>query len=213
MAKNFSSRFVSLPCAILAGVHGEPDFDDLSAIHRVLAGDQEAFRPIVERYGERIRRFCRSRLGSEEEAEDTAQDIFLRVYRSLGTFRLGQSFPVWLFSIAANRTRTRLLRFATEKARISAAEREAKASVAEDPADEALRRLEAAALRKAVAALPSDQRGPVELYYFAELSVSETARVLGLGEEAVKSRLFRARRLLRELLENPQPQEDPGGNH
>jgi RNA polymerase sigma-70 factor (ECF subfamily) len=193
-------------------VNGEPDFDDLAAIHRVLAGDQAAFRSIVERYGERVRRFCRARLGSQEEAEDTAQDIFLRVYRSLRTFRLGQSFPVWLFSIAANRTRTRLLRFATEKARISAAERDAEAAVAEDPADEALRHLEAAALRKAVASLPLEQRGPVELYYFAELSIAETAHVLSLGEEAVKSRLFRARKQLRELLENPQPQTDPGGN-
>jgi RNA polymerase sigma-70 factor (ECF subfamily) len=130
---------------------------------------------------------------------------------------LGQSFPVWLFSIAANRTRTKLLRFATEKARISAAGREAAASAAngasaaEDPAAEALRRLEAAELRRAVAALPKDQREPVELYYFAELSIAETARVLGLGEEAIKSRLFRARKQLREMLEKPQPQADPGG--
>ncbi|HOX32089.1 MAG TPA: sigma-70 family RNA polymerase sigma factor [Spirochaetales bacterium] len=184
---------------------GRDGLDDLEAIHRVLAGEREAFGPIVERYGARVLRFCRSRLGSDEEADDAAQEVFLRAYRSLESFRLGESFPAWLFSIAANRVRTRSLRRFADRAKAGKAAAAARAEPEPDPASEAERSLEAAELREAVARLPEEQRAAVELYYFAELSVAQAAGVLGIGEEALKSRLFRARARLRELVEGPQP--------
>jgi len=182
---------------------------DLADIHRVLAGDNRAFRPIVERYADRVLAFCRSRRLDEDEAADLTQDVFLRAFRSLGSFRLGESFPSWLFAIAANRIRSRGGKRSSEERKIEAVAAEEGARESPDALVEAERVFEAEAVRKAVATLPAEQRSVVELYYFAELSVAEVTVVLGIGEEAVKSRLFRARKKLRSLLESVNP-EQPG---
>ena len=187
------------------------DQADDDAVARVLSGDRDAFRSLVDRYGQRIAAFCGSRLRSEDEARDAAQEVFVRAYRSLGTFRRGESFPAWLFAIAANQLRTRFRVFASDRHKVEAAGSEAAAAAASDPAEEAADAIRAQALRRAVAALPRDQRLPVELYYFGELSVAEVARALGLGEEAVKTRLFRARKALRIALEGKQPREGSRG--
>lgn len=191
--------------------------DDVSLVHRALAGDETAFRSIVERYGDRVLRFCRSRLWSDEEAADAAQDVFLRVYRSLPRYRLGESFPAWLFAIAANRVRSRRSKLGTENLRVERAALEAAVSEggaetsAADPALLAERSAAAEELRRRVAELPEELRRPVELYYFAELSVADCAAALGLGEEALKSRLFRARKRLRQSLDRSQPGRLSGG--
>ncbi len=102
--------------------------------------------------------------------------------------------------------------FCIERSREVAFVRQQVTNPPDDPAGEAERACEFQALREAVSSLPVDLRKPVELYYFAQLSVEETAKVLRLGQEAVKSRLFRARKQLREALaENVQPKRPPGG--
>jgi len=181
------------------------DQADDEAVARVLSGDREAFRVLVDRYGQRIVAFCGSRLRSDDEARDIAQEVFVRAYRSLAAFRQGESFPAWLFAIAANQLRSRFRAFASDRHKVEAAGSEAASAAPADPADEAADAIRAQALRKAVAALPRDHRLPVELYYFGGLSVAETARAMGLGEEAVKTRLFRARKALRIALEGKQP--------
>ncbi len=181
------------------------DQADDEAVARVLSGDREAFRVLVDRYGQRIVAFCGSRLRSDDEARDIAQEVFVRAYRSLAAFRQGESFPAWLFAIAANQLRSRFRAFASDRHKVEAAGSEAASAAPTDPADEAADAIRAQALRKAVAALPRDHRLPVQLYYFGGLSVAETAQSLGLGEEAVKTRLFRARKALRIALEGKQP--------
>ncbi len=181
----------------------------------MLAGDKGAFRPLVERYADRVLAFCRSRRLEEEEAADISQEVFLRAYRSLRSFRIGESFPAWLFAIAANRVRTRGTKRGNDERKIAAIGAEAGSGVAPDSSIEVEKRLEAEAVRARVAELPPEQRRVVELYYFAELPVADVAGILGLGEEAVKSRLFRARKKLRSLLggdEEAQPRMEGGGS-
>lgn len=189
----------------------QEELEDQVLVHRSLSGEEEAFRRLVERYADRVLRFCEARLGPGEDAADAAQEVFIRVYRSLGSYRLGASFPAWLFAIAANRVRTRWARGALERKRAERSVAEAEGAVSPDPEGEALRSLEGEAVRLAVAALPRDQRECVELYYFGGLCVAECAEALGLGAEAVKSRLFRARRSLRAALEGGQPKSSSGG--
>jgi RNA polymerase sigma-70 factor (ECF subfamily) len=184
--------------------------DDVVVIQRVLGGDADAFRLIVRRYGGRLRGFCLARLGDADEADDAVQEVLLRAYRSLGTFRLGTSFASWLFAIAANRVRTRRVRTSARDALARRAADAARTAPASDPADQAVARIERDEVRRAVAALAGPLRAVVELYYFAGLSVEETASALGLGHEAVKSRLLRARRELARLAVEP-AQPDPGG--
>ena len=191
----------------------EPTDDDV--ISRVLGGEKNAYRTLVDRYGVRVLSFCRARLGSEDEAADAAQDVFIRAYSSLSKFKRGGSFPAWLFAIAANHVRTRFRLFGSMRRRIEAVARGTDAArdsrPEDDPAVAVLAEAEAAELRDAVADLPADLRGTVELYYFGGLPVADCAIALDIGEEAVKSRLFRARRQLRKALESAQPVSGSGG--
>ncbi len=177
------------------------DEEDIRAVHRTLSGDVEAFRFLVLKYADRMLSFCRSRTASEEDAADAAQETFTRAFRSLRTFRLGGSFAAWLFAIAANRTRTGWLKRASERHKVERAGYEAATVSPADPEEDALRRIETERVRGEVRLLPADLRSAVELYYFAELSVAETAQTLSVGDEAIKSRLFRARKVLRSALE------------
>jgi RNA polymerase sigma-70 factor (ECF subfamily) len=174
---------------------------DDAAIRRVLAGDRNAFGAIIGKYGARVIAFCRSRMKSEEEARDAAQEVFLRAYTSLDKFRLGERFPPWLFTIAANHVRTRFRLISADRRAAQAVRMQVEIAASSDPVDEADGAFRAESLRKAIATLGGDLRRAVELYYFAGLSVDETAKVLGVGGEAVKSRLFRARKALRKYLE------------
>jgi RNA polymerase sigma-70 factor (ECF subfamily) len=174
-----------------------PDDEDILSIQRVLAGDREAFSSIVSKYERRLRSYCRARL-PDTEVDDTVQDILIRAFRGLGGFRLGSSFSPWLFTIAFNVIAGRKHRFRNEE--------EKRQRFAAEPArdleeNEGLRLLEAEALLSAVRSLPGMYRDAVEMYYYAELPVEDIAKVLGVGNEAVKTRLFRARKLLRVALE------------
>ena len=182
--------------------------DDVVVIQRVLGGDADAFRLLVQRYGARLRGFCLARLGDPDEADDAVQDVLLRAYRSLGSFRLGSSFASWLFAIAANRVRTRRGRSSAREALSRRAADAARTEPVADPAGQAVAGLEREEVRRAVARLAWPLRVVVELYYFAGLPVDETAAALGLGAEAVKSRLLRARRELARRAGDPR--EPPG---
>ncbi|HWR11175.1 MAG TPA: RNA polymerase sigma factor [Rectinemataceae bacterium] len=190
---------------------GDARNDDDEVVARVLSGDREAYRFLVDRYGNRVVAFCRSRMKSDEDARDAAQDVFVRAFGSLASFRQGESFPAWLFAIAGNHVRTRFRLFSSERRKTEAAGIVAATAAPTDPTEDVERTLNGELLRRAVSALPVELRWPVEFYYFAELSVAETARVLGLGEEAVKTRLFRARKALRHLLEGKQPKSGSRG--
>ncbi|HEY9053224.1 MAG TPA: RNA polymerase sigma factor [Rectinemataceae bacterium] len=187
------------------------DADDDAAIGLVLSGDTQAYRIIVERYGPRMIAFCAMRLGSQDEARDLAQEVFLRAFSALKGFKRGESFSSWLFAIAANRIRTKFGVFASTQAKVDAVAIEEAVREPRDPSDEAIRSIQAAELRLAVASLPPELRNPVEYYYFAGLSVAQTAKLLGLSEEAVKTRLFRARAKLKAALEKRQPNKSLPG--
>lgn len=174
----------------------DSDEDDILSIQRVLSGDAGAFASLVRKYERRLRSYCRSRL-PESEVDDAVQDIFVKAFRSLGSFRLGASFSPWLFAIARSSIAGRKLRFRREEEKRARLAAEGLAT----SENGGLAELEAEYLLKAVAALPQAYREVVELYYLAELDTEGTADTLGIGVEAVKTRLFRARKLLREFME------------
>lgn len=186
--------------------------DEEFIIVRVLAGNSDSFRHLVEKYSPRVLAFCRARLLSEEDAQDAAQEVFLRAYKSLSSFKRGENFSVWLFAIAANNIRTHFKLFSSRKHKEEMLKRQLMVEPQSDPEEDAEQALELSALRDAVRSLPKDLQKPVALYYFAGLSVQETSRALGIGEEAVKTRLFRARGRLRTLVEkDAQPERSSRG--
>lgn len=185
------------------------NLDEKAAVEEILAGNSNAYRRIVEKYSARVLAFCRMRMRSEEDARDAAQEVFIRAYASLASFRSNENFASWLFAIAANNVRTHFRLFSSRKHKEEAFAKEIATAPIPDPAEEAEQNLRAEALRQAVLSLPPDLRKPVELYYFAGLSIEETASVLKLGQEAVKSRLFRARKALRQAFENSKAPSKP----
>jgi RNA polymerase sigma-70 factor (ECF subfamily) len=186
--------------------------DDSVVVARVLSGDREAYRSLIDKYGSRMLAFCRSRMRSDEDARDATQEVFLRAFGSLTTFRQEERFAAWLFAIAGNYVRTRFRIFSSERRKTEAAGILAAVATPSDPIVDVEQKFLSERLHHAVSALPPDLRWPIEFYYFAELSVAETARILSLGDEAVKTRLFRARKILRRALEDEQPERRSRGN-
>lgn len=180
--------------------------DELAAIGEVLRGNRDAFRLIVDRYKGLVVRLSLSFLGNREEAEEAAQEIFLRAYRSLHRFSLDRKLLPWLYSIAINHLRSAYGRMRRREEHVAAAESEPAAGADSDPQHLVLEELEKAALRRAVDSLPPTLREVTVLYYYEDLSVETIATILNIGEENVKSRLFRGRQKLREIL---RPERNP----
>jgi RNA polymerase sigma-70 factor, ECF subfamily len=167
---------------------------DAADAARVVAGDLSAFEGIVRRWQHRLVnlgwRFCRHRA----MAEDMAQEVFLKAFRSLASFRGESAFSTWLISIAVNTYRSRLRAegqplLSLDPTRIFAGER--------GPLHDLEDHQRAEAVRRAVLTLPERYRDAIVAYYFEEKDLAEAARVLGVAEGTLKARLHRARELLR----------------
>jgi RNA polymerase sigma factor (sigma-70 family) len=150
-------------------------------------------------------------LGAGEEADDVVQEAFVKAFRHLSRFRVGEPFGPWLLRIVANETRN-LTRSRRRRAalvlRLSAAD--PGGTAAAGPADEVLAAERRARLLAAVNALPGTERQVLVCRYFLELSEAETAQVLRWPVGSVKSRASRALSRLRGLLV---PGEQSGVSH
>ena len=143
---------------------------------------------LAGRYAGDIFRLAYARTGQRADAEDVMQEVFVRLLRARPAFRNGEHARAWLLRVAAN--------CANDWFRAPWRRREG--PLAESlPAPEGP---EPGGALEAVLTLPPKYRIPIHLYYYEELSVAEIAAVLGKSQGAVKSRLFRARAMLRELL-------------
>jgi len=177
--------------------------DDLDDIQRVLAGETEAFRPLVERHAPRVLAIARAMLGPGG-AEDAAQDVFAAALEHLAGYdpRRGP-FAAWLCAIARHRCLNERRR------RRPIAGRDPPPVAGGRSPDAALDEQETfARLDRALAALPAEQRATFVLVELAGLSHEEVAVIEGTARGTVKSRLSRAKERLRAAL-GPRPGEAP----
>lgn len=173
-------------------LHPEPAADDASLIAAARAGGSAAFERLFEHYYAMIHAFAYRLCGCSADADDLAQETFIKAARGLAGFR-GGDFRSWLYRIAANCARD-LQRGAARRARLeSAAAEQGWAENAEGPGVRA-------AIHEALAALPLEHRAAVTLVYFEGLNHAEAARVLGCAEATVSWRLFRGKRQLKTAL-------------
>jgi len=202
--------------AAVGAVAGHEELDE-ELVGRAVQGNAEAFDTLVLRYQDRIFNMLAHSCGSEDEAEDLAQETFLRAYRALGAFRQGSKFYTWLFRIAVNaafsRRRHETRRKRREGGRLDApddpaGEAQALREVLPDPAGgDPAASFEKEQLRKRVQEglrqLEPDYRGIVVLRDIEGLDYDTIAETLLISRAAVKSRLHRARmelaRVLKEL--------------
>jgi RNA polymerase sigma-70 factor (ECF subfamily) len=176
-----------------------PSLDDGAVVRRVLAGEVELFEVLLRRHDGRVYRTVRSILRDEDEAEDAMQAAWVRAYQHLAEWAGASSFSAWLVRIAANEALGRLRKRSRLVPVDEAGDDEGGIMDprAVNPEDRAAAHEAVRLLERAVDRLPSLYRSVYVLREIEQLSTAETAQSLGLGEEAVKVRLHRARAMLR----------------
>ncbi len=164
-------------------------------IARAKAGDVAAFERLSGAYADRLFMLLLRLLGDRGEAEDVAQDVMLRAWRAIASFRGKSSYFTWLYRIAVNEANRALERRARRPASvpIGPGELQLPASGLDDPAMRAEIRELRAALARAIGELPPDLRTAVVLRDVEGLSAQDAAVVAGVGLAAFKSRLHQAR--------------------
>ena len=179
--------------------------DDASLIPRAAAGDRAAFRALVERHRTMVYRVALQYSGNHHDADDIAQEVFLKVFRSLGNFRQDAQFTSWLYRIAMNACIDHARRAAPALA-ASAGNNEdenpldALPADAPGPDDHAYAGELGVVLRDAIERLPPRQRLIFTMRHFEQLKLSEIAEALGLAEGTVKRQLHAAVHRLRSTL-------------
>jgi RNA polymerase sigma factor (sigma-70 family) len=172
-----------------------------SLLARAREGDVRAFEELVERHQAVAFRVAWLVTRSTPDAEEAAQDGFVKAYRSLARFREGAPFRPWLLAIVGNEARNRRVAAARRERLALRVGRERPEAVAEAAEAEALAAGEREELLAAVARLPERDRLVIGTRFFLELNEAETAAALGIRRGTVKSRLSRALERLRKEVE------------
>jgi RNA polymerase sigma-70 factor, ECF subfamily len=183
---------------------------DRADMERLMAGNDAALNDLMERHATPVFQFLCRMVGNEDDANDLAQETFVRVFRSCKSFRTNEKFSTWLYTIAANLARNHF-RWRARHPNVSL---EAETGDSEQtlgstlpantpaPGEQALAAERAAAVRAAVGRLPEDLREAMVLCEWEERSMAEAAAMLETTPKAVESRLYRARGILRERLKS-----------
>lgn len=176
---------------------------DAELVASSLAGNREAFDTIVERHRRHVYQLCYRFVGNHEDASDLAQDVFIRAYRALRTFKGESSLGTWLYRIAVNVSLNKVAAKAPTPEpldRLLLGHDERVASRDEDAADALLRHERAGQVRAAIAKLPKKQRATLILRIYHELTHEQIAAILGSSVGAAKANLFHALSNLKKLL-------------
>jgi len=172
-------------------LHDEARNDELLAI-RCQLGEREAFDALILRWHEPLWRYLRRMAGSDAAAHDLSQDTWLRVLRGLGGLRDATRLRPWLFGIARRVAMDRLRDVYTRRG-----EDDVQLENLPAPEHSADLEFELTELDRGLAALPAREREVLALFYLRELSIEEMSVLLEVPAGTIKSRLFRARQMLR----------------
>jgi RNA polymerase sigma-70 factor (ECF subfamily) len=182
--------------------------DESRMIASILAGETQLFHELIRPYERRVYAMALSFLRNEADAEDVAQEAFLKAFRSLASFRGDAKFGTWLVSITLNEARSRIRR--RDAIKMESLDEPQDGQEHSSPAllrdwkeipSEALERKEVRSLlQKAITSLPQIYREVFQLRDIEQLSVNEAAQALGITVSSVKVRLHRARMMLQKNL-------------
>jgi RNA polymerase sigma-70 factor, ECF subfamily len=183
---------------------------DVELVELVLAGEQDAFAVLVERYKDAVQNLAYRMLGNPTEAEDVTQEVFVRAYTQLATYKPAHKFSTWLLSIASHLAidqlrRRRFLALPLEDVPFL----EWMADIGIGPEQSALQGEQQDEIQTYLQRLPSKYRAVIVLRYWYDLSYEEISTALNLTPALVKARLHRARELLaRYINDNKQSEEE-----
>jgi RNA polymerase sigma-70 factor, ECF subfamily len=167
-------------------------------VFRAQARDQAVFRELVDRYHRRLLYYIRRILGDSAEASDVLQNVWLKVFLKINTLRAPGAFRVWLYKIAHDEA-IGLLR--KRRKEIAAIDENDPAIAEVDPWDDVDIRENAELVHRALERLSQPHREVLTLRFLEDLSLAEIAEIIGCEMGTVKSRLYYAKRSLREQIE------------
>jgi RNA polymerase sigma-70 factor (ECF subfamily) len=188
--------------APIAEAHGNSHLDtDEALLARVGAGDERAFRTLYDRYFQRVYNFLDKRLRNRADTEETTQEVFVNLFGSLDSYRADAPFAAWVFGVTRRTLANRFKRKRHPTVPLLDSELENNDWAATDSSGDPLAiyecRERADRLHKTMEfELSPEQRQLVQLHHFEECSIQDIARRLHKSEDAIKSNLYRARKLL-----------------
>lgn len=177
--------------------------NDNEIISRVLSGEQQAYAVLVNRYQSYVFTLALRFIKSREDAEEVAQDIFVKAYKALADFKGNSKFSTWLYTIVNNTCITFLRK---KKLEIHSLDKEGVFEVADSQdsgfrANQVEQKSKIAMVNNAIGLLNADDAEIITLFYKGEQSLEEIAQILGLETNTAKVRLHRARARLKEKME------------
>jgi RNA polymerase sigma-70 factor (ECF subfamily) len=188
----------------------EADTQDRADMEKLQAGHDAALNDLMARHATPIFHFLFRLTGCEDDANDLAQETFVRVFKSCRNFRLEQKFSTWLYAIAANLARNHFrwrqrhpnISLETENPQTEQSLGSTLPANSPAPNEEILTDERCRAVRSAVDHLPEELREAIVLCEWQERSMAEAAMILDTTPKAVESRIYRARQILRERLKH-----------
>jgi RNA polymerase sigma-70 factor (ECF subfamily) len=174
---------------------------DQHYIDKILGGETNAFTALVDRYKDMIFSLSLKMLKNREEAEEVAQDTFIKIFNSLSKFKGDSKFSTWIYKIAYNTCLDRLKKNKKEDLNISIDEFSAHLIKTMDNALSALEDKERKqTIQNCLNLLPGDENFLLTLFYFEEQSLEEIGKIMSINANNVKVKLFRSRQKLAVIL-------------
>jgi RNA polymerase sigma factor (sigma-70 family) len=182
---------------------------DIDVIRQVLQGDQNAFAILVERYNSLVFSIVLRYVKNREDAEEVAQDVFIKAFKSLASFKGDSKFSTWLYTVT---TTTSISFLRKKKLEVQSLDNEnvAGAAIQIDGgmnANQVEQKSKANMVNEAIKMLSPDDAQVIMLFYKGEQTLEEMAKILGKETNAVKVQLHRARARLKEKMERYFPEE------
>lgn len=173
-------------------------YEEIAICKSVLSGQTDAFKFLIARYQQRVYRLGWSFFKNSDDTEDFVQDVMIKAFLSLKSFRGDSLFSTWLMRIAYNMAVNSTKR---KREYCSIAENTEFCSTAKTPEEQYIEQTAFATIRKAVNSLPEKYRVCVDLYFFYDMPYKDIASVTNLPINTIKSHVFRAKSILKENLE------------
>ncbi|PRZ28121.1 RNA polymerase sigma factor [Flavobacterium granuli] len=175
--------------------------DDQYYISKVVAGDTKAFAVLVDRYKDLVFTLALRMLKNREEAEEVAQDTFIKVFKSLNKFKGDSKFSTWIYRIIYNSCLDVLKKYKQEYPAVGLNEfTERQIATLDNAFDALVEKEQRQAIDDCLDRLPKEDSFLLILYYFEEQSLEDISKIVGLTANNVKVKLFRGRKKLASLL-------------
>lgn len=169
-------------------------------IEQIRSGNQRAFKSIVEQYQDMVYTVCLRMLGNVADAEEAAQEVFVKVYRAISSFEGKSKFSTWIYRVAYNqcisilRSKVKMFDLVDELPDTEVNEADL------NGLDTLSREERSAYLKQAIEALPETDAVVITLFYYDELSLEEIADITGLSNNNIRIKLHRSRKKLYQVL-------------